>query len=742
MAAQTLAWNRGGLLPESPTATFPYRVLEPVGEGAMGAVFRAEDVELARPVAIKVVRPDLFRSGAPGRGETLRQRLVQEAQAAARLRHPGVPAVHRVATIDGVPYMVMEWVEGTPLDVLLARDGPVRLERAIRWTLEVLDVLRLAHGEGIVHRDIKPGNLMVRADDHVAILDFGIARLDAGRKVETAFGTVLGTPQYAAPEQLAGLPVGAPADLFAVAAVLFELLTGRPPFTGRTLAELVRNVSEAAPPSVHAYRSGLPDGLDDFFATALAKTPDERFGSAEAMARSVQAFLVETTGGLHAGASGIVRGGTNAASVVSTGAAGVVRRVVSSIDPVRMAVEVVEGGDGRSIDMAPVDDVLDWLLDVPLHAPPFAGILRVEGARFFVAGGVVLHALGPEGHAAAVTDATRGTTADCVIFHVDGPRAAGVVAALAAVAGAGRVVLAGLDAAVVRLERLVERLRDEGRVAALVVETEGACALVLPGRSSTWIIVGGGFEDVATVDDLARRAAARAATMRVVEPIFAPLMPTFRRRLAGTRLMVDRDRSGRLRSLTLVQRPGNEATWGEATSRDRLLSHDPVTEDARFLLCEARGMFERFDRVRQWPDVVAACEAARTVHLYPRTSVLASVAFDAVFADAAERVRLGLVRLADGTPAEVLRVLEEVKQALGSPWGEHLDAVVLVALLWPEEAMAAYAAALERSSASAGFSGLLARLSDRRGRLFAGGRSAQVLLVTDEAGRRRPLVFE
>ena len=163
--------------PSAPTASFPYRVLAKVGEGAMGEVYRAEDLDLGRQVAIKVIRPD---STAPLRGsdpQATLNRFLQEARAAAALSHPGVTTVHRVGSEGGHPYIAMEWLEGHTLEELIARGGRLPPEQAARIGLQVLSTLEAAHAAGVIHRDIKPGNLMVLPSGRIKVTDFGVAQV-------------------------------------------------------------------------------------------------------------------------------------------------------------------------------------------------------------------------------------------------------------------------------------------------------------------------------------------------------------------------------------------------------------------------------------------------------------------------------------------------------------------------------------------------------------------------------------
>ena len=162
------------MLPSAPTAQFPYRILERAGEGAMGAVFRAEDVELARPVAIKVLRPEYLRGLGGSGAERATRRFLQEARAAAAIQHPAVTVVHRVGTGQGCPFIAMEWLEGSDLGAIFAKHQTISVEQAARLGLQVLSALAAAHKD-VVHRDIKPSNLVLVGDRRIKVTDFGVA---------------------------------------------------------------------------------------------------------------------------------------------------------------------------------------------------------------------------------------------------------------------------------------------------------------------------------------------------------------------------------------------------------------------------------------------------------------------------------------------------------------------------------------------------------------------------------------
>ena len=216
---------------EIGTTVGRYRIEEWLASGAMGEIYRAYDPLIDRPVAIKIIRRELICG--PGADQWL-ERFKREARAAGQRFHPNIVTVLDYGEEGGLPFLVMEFIDGPSLASLLKTSGPLAPERAIAIITQVLSGLGFAHESGIIHRDIKPSNILVPANSPVKIADFGIARTDSSDL--TVVGDVLGTPAYVAPEQLRGDPVDNRSDLFAVAVVLFEALTGVKPFRAKTLS--------------------------------------------------------------------------------------------------------------------------------------------------------------------------------------------------------------------------------------------------------------------------------------------------------------------------------------------------------------------------------------------------------------------------------------------------------------------------------------------------------------------------
>jgi eukaryotic-like serine/threonine-protein kinase len=254
-----------------------YEVITRVAAGGMGEVYRAHDSVLGREVAIKILHPHL----AGDRGFV--DRFRREARAAAILNHPSIVGVYDWGTTDGTYFMVMEFVHGTNLRALLAEAGRFEPSQVVEVAMPVLAALDHAHGHGIVHRDIKPENILIAHDGTVKVADFGLARAYAESNVSQAEGTVTGTVQYLAPEQIQGDPADPRTDLYALGVVMFELLTGEPPFTGETSMAIAYQHLSSAVPAPSRLDPNVPRALDRAVLHATARDREDRPASARTL---------------------------------------------------------------------------------------------------------------------------------------------------------------------------------------------------------------------------------------------------------------------------------------------------------------------------------------------------------------------------------------------------------------------------------------------------------------------------
>lgn len=272
-----------------------YRLDAHIGEGAMADVYQAHDESIDRPVAIKVLKPEFARDS------DLVARFMREARAAGALNHPNIATIYDVGQVDGVTYIAMELVEGVTLDAALQSQGRFPFERALVLAQQMASALEYAHARGIVHRDVKPSNMLLSTDGRtIKLLDFGVARIGApdaqpeGELGKTQFGQLIGTPRYMSPEQALGTAVDHRSDLFSLGAVLYEIVTGKVAFPGNSLATLAIQVAQKRAEPIEKTTADCPPGFRFIIDKLLAKKPDQRFQSArslhEAITREVAAL--------------------------------------------------------------------------------------------------------------------------------------------------------------------------------------------------------------------------------------------------------------------------------------------------------------------------------------------------------------------------------------------------------------------------------------------------------------------
>jgi serine/threonine-protein kinase len=260
-----------------------YEITGTLGRGAMGVVYQASDPLIERIVAIKTVAC----AGLPEKeAEEFELRFFREAKSAGRLNHPNIVTIHDVGRSDELAYIAMEFLSGQSLRTILDTGAPLSNERIIEIVAAVADGLAFAHAQDIVHRDIKPANIMVLDNGVVKITDFGIAQLPGGSL--TMAGAVLGSPKYMSPEQVAGQKADGRADIFSLGTVLYEMLTGQPPFSGDNMHATMYQVVHKEPPPPSSCCAGLPKDFDPIVAKAMAKDPADRYQSASEMAADLR----------------------------------------------------------------------------------------------------------------------------------------------------------------------------------------------------------------------------------------------------------------------------------------------------------------------------------------------------------------------------------------------------------------------------------------------------------------------
>jgi len=264
-----------------------YEILEKLGEGGFGEVYKAQDSELGRVVALKVIKvrhledPDAV------------ERFHQEARTAAGLDHPHIVPVYEVSQHQGIPFIAMKYISGRPLDRVIGEEGRLSLDEVVRIVSQVAEALDYAHGHGVVHRDVKPSNIIVDDEGRAVVTDFGLARGISRSSSYTSAGALVGTAEYMAPEQLDVDrldQVGPATDQYALAVTVYQMLAGRVPFEGSTAAVLAAHLTKS-PPRLRSLVPDVPEGVEEAVLRALAKDPAERFESTAALVAPMQACL-------------------------------------------------------------------------------------------------------------------------------------------------------------------------------------------------------------------------------------------------------------------------------------------------------------------------------------------------------------------------------------------------------------------------------------------------------------------
>jgi len=367
-----------------PTQIGKYKIVELVGEGAMGTVYRATDSVLGRTVAVKVMNASIARQ------QDHRQRFLREAQAAGSLQHPNVVTIYDLGELDGHLFIAMEFVHGTDLEKLMTAVEPLKLQSKLDIIVDVLMGLSYAHKHGIIHRDIKPANIRVGEDGHAKIMDFGVAHLASSDMTRT--GLVVGTPSYMAPEQVMGGKAVPGTDLFAVGAVLYHLITGSKPFEGPTLQSLFYRIVTDMPRPLDEIRPGLPASLNAIIQKAMAKDPAERYATALDMANAIIAVRAELSGHAYASTASLTASAVSMAESFAPKPVPVGNQKQMPWKPVTAAVAGIavllvgwmafaRPDDSRKLASAPVADsartsppVIESSLANPVSAAPAAPV--------------------------------------------------------------------------------------------------------------------------------------------------------------------------------------------------------------------------------------------------------------------------------------------------------------------------------------------------------------------------------
>jgi serine/threonine-protein kinase len=332
-------------MPEIPKTIGRYEIIEMVGRGGMGVLYRARDPMLERDVALKMMLVDFTMD------TSARERFQREAKAVARLQHRNVVTIHELGEHEGAPYIVMEFLSGADLENLLVGEKPMPLADKLDVAIQLCEGLGYAHEQGIVHRDIKPSNVRVLEDGTVKILDFGIAKFAVSTVTQS--GTIMGTASYMSPEQIMGQPVDGRADLFSAGVLLFELLAGKKPFQGEQATAVVYQIMHVEPPTVRSVVPDLPEALDEIVSRALQKKADDRYSRASEMASDLQMVKMMLDLPLNSGEGASAGGGT--AGTASAGSAKLYATTIGMKKPATAVLQTPMRGsaEAAAADAAP-----------------------------------------------------------------------------------------------------------------------------------------------------------------------------------------------------------------------------------------------------------------------------------------------------------------------------------------------------------------------------------------------------
>jgi len=264
-----------------------YEINQVLGKGGMGTVYRAMDLTLNREVALKVINPDHSQN------PVLMKRFRNEALAMARLSHPNIVVIYNFSSEANLHYIVMEYVQGKSLSQIIKGEGALPWNRAFSLFSQILAAIDYAHGQGIVHRDIKPSNFIVQSNGTVKVTDFGIAKVFGGEELTRA-GVTLGTSRYMSPEQILGQPIGSLSDIYSLGITLYEMVTGKVPYSGNSDFEIQRGHLELLPPSPLQFTPNLPKEIAIAILKSIEKKPERRFPSARHFLETLS--FVEGTG--------------------------------------------------------------------------------------------------------------------------------------------------------------------------------------------------------------------------------------------------------------------------------------------------------------------------------------------------------------------------------------------------------------------------------------------------------------
>jgi len=271
-------------MPDNTKKIGKYEIIDIIGKGAMGVVYKALDPDIGRVVAIKAIRFDVISEESDR--EEIMKRFIREAQSAGKLIHPNIVTIYDVVRSENMTYIVMQYIEGHSLQKMISSNEKIPTEKAVRLITQICDALGYAHRKGIIHRDIKPANILIDKEENPYLVDFGIARVETSTITQT--GRTVGTPSYMSPEQVMGKKVDKCSDVFSLGVLLYEILTGKRPFHGDSITTVIYKIIHEEPLSSAEIKKALPPGFEPIISKALAKDPMKRYQSCDQLKQDLE----------------------------------------------------------------------------------------------------------------------------------------------------------------------------------------------------------------------------------------------------------------------------------------------------------------------------------------------------------------------------------------------------------------------------------------------------------------------
>lgn len=667
-------------LSNEPTTEFPYRIESKVGEGGMGAVYRAIEPALNRVVAIKRVKLEMLSAGDPELARETRKRFLREARAAAALSHPGITTIYRVGEDRSGPYIAMEWLDGVSLETLMEQ-GALNIAEVVRYAVALLETLDAAHAAGVVHRDIKPANIIVLKDGRVKVTDFGIARLQGADVFKTQAGVVLASPRFASPEQMLGDEVDGRSDIFSAAVTLYLALTGQPPFEGKDYVDMVSALVHREPVPPRQLNPRIPVGVESVLLRALRKRREERYARASEMADALRPFL--NTDGIGGSTRPLPSAGPGLLSATTSAFRGLPR------DDLKMVASLVMFWPEKALGRLPVRATLDRLLDRSLHAEPFAGAIRF--------GRVIV--LAHDGRVVGALDSSSRRTGDEVIESLppqaeialhpvpaDLPKS--VVPLLGTLLHAPKVLNDGLDSSFVNLKALMRKLGDEGFEGILRLGRDGATGLVLQTGGRTLLTMfSDGWDGIPVDEPWETWVGSQPVQARVEEKNVPRLAFEVRRKFKDLELQVDP-----ISRPPIITAP--PAAGLKLSGQTGSPSESPAVRFLTWGIEHLPPFFAERGKTDRWKYVVDWLPLARKGRLHhelARPGANGADFFDLATFDEHEKALHLMHRVARATQREVKDFIDRVSSAKGARIkGGDIGAAFLLSPSFDPSALSAY----------------------------------------------------